>query len=442
MTNTRGPRAQQGFIVPILLAVIIALLIATGYLLYANKKVSLPADTNTNTNNATTSPDTSLETSSSTSEQTAANTTVLGVAGMKQYTDTNFGFSFWYPATWRIKEGPTAADMSRVYEGGTFSKTITVTPQSSDGGVFGDGISIIEFTSSGKSITDNSNCGPAEGCPVSVRYYFDSTSHAWMKYSALYGGGSRTDVADISNNSMGGLHIFHGNARFGDNVIVPLSAKNFLVVQNTSTGTNRIEHLANTIVALNPAVATPVNIGEQNKQITIEGVLYGALGTALDNGQWFIYNNLVYDNSGNIVIGADAATFKPIHIFSDGYVSTVTGFATDRLHVYHYASMGEELNNADPLTFTLIRQAYQVPYTKTSGKYGQSFTSYDLSYEKDKSHVWYGGTLIPGADPATFVVTGNTYQQNADGTYTMAHDAKHVYGTNANGKVTVDGVTI
>src|SRR5690242_8391899 len=30
------------------------------------------------------------------------------VPGMSQYTDANFGFSFWYPAAWRLTDGPVA----------------------------------------------------------------------------------------------------------------------------------------------------------------------------------------------------------------------------------------------------------------------------------------------------------------------------------------------
>ena len=90
----------------------------------------------------------------------------------------------------------------------------------------------------------------------------------------------------------------------------------------------------------------------------------------------------------------------------------------------------------------MIRQAYQIPYAKDSGSYGQSFTAYDTTYEKDKSHVWNGSKLVPGADPNTFVVTGNDLTLNSNGGLTLAHDANHVYGVDAKGNVTVDGVTV
>jgi hypothetical protein len=97
------------------------------------------------------------------------------------------------------------------------------------------------------------------------------------------------------------------------------------------------------------------------------------------------------------------------------------------------------LTDADPATFVMIRQAYQIPYATSSGKYGQSFTSYDTTYEKDKSHVWDGAKLVPGADPKTFIVIG---EFNPGGNTTLAHDANHTYGEDVGGNITIDGVTI
>ncbi len=201
----------------------------------------------------------------------------VSVSGMLQYTDSIFGFSFWYPATWSVqKKEAFDTNPEKTYEGGSLIETITVSPP--QGSSYG--IAIEEFVSADKSIKDNSVCGPADGCPSAIRYYFDSSIHTWMKDSYFdygqYSSPTKTAPADVSVNSMGGLHILRGNARFGDNVIVPLSAKNFLVVHNVGVGTNSIKFLANTILALDPAVATPVSSAQQIQTIQAEGNEYAS----------------------------------------------------------------------------------------------------------------------------------------------------------------------
>lgn len=244
----------KGF-VSILIVIIALVIIGGGIYLSKNKKV---------------------ETSISADIETQANS--IEVAGMQQYTDQNFGFSFWYPKSWSIKESIVPdKDLAEIYEGGKIIKSVTVaSPEEPN-----DGIAIEEFISSDKSIKDNSVCGPAEGCASSLRYYFDSNTHTWMLESYFdfgqYSGGnlpSKIIAANVSNNSMGGLHILYGNARFSDNRIIPLSAKNFLVVHNVSAGTGPIEPLAKTILALDPKVATPLSREEQIKMIQMEADAY------------------------------------------------------------------------------------------------------------------------------------------------------------------------
>jgi hypothetical protein len=53
--------------------------------------------------------------------------------------------------------------------------------------------------------------------------------------------------------------------------------------------------------------------------------------------------------------------------------------------------------------------------------------------------VWDGTKLVPGADPKTFIVTG---EFNPGGNTTLAHDANHTYGEDAEGNITIDGVII
>jgi len=75
--------------------------------------------------------------------------------------------------------------------------------------------------------------------------------------------------ADVSFNTMGGLHIF-STLQKENASIIPLSAQHFLIVGEYSgqNPTNDIElPLVKTIVATDSSVATPVSVAEQIQTI-------------------------------------------------------------------------------------------------------------------------------------------------------------------------------
>ena len=198
----------------------------------------------------------------------AANASPTAVAGMQEYTDTNLGYSFWYPATWNLNTN--ASGGISALSGGVVTQTLAV----GSAGNMSDGITLQDFVSNGLSITDSSNCGPVDGC-YAVKYYFNPTVHEWMKevYATSTSSGVNA-VADISVNTMGGLHIFPGNMRFQNDVIIPLSGTHFVVVSGTSAGGILETPLANTIVATDPSVATPVSTALQTQAIQAEMTAY------------------------------------------------------------------------------------------------------------------------------------------------------------------------
>ena len=358
----------------------------------------------------------------------------VSVSGMQQYTDSNFGFSFWYPSNWTIQQ-PSSSQYIAI-SGGTINRTIVIGPTNDPS----NSIAIQQFASSGMGITDSSAAGPAGNGSLSLTYFFNPSIHTWMMQDTDGENNTTTVAANVSTNTMGGLHILRGNARFGDDYIIPLSAEHFLVVSSVGAGTIQEAWLAKTITAADPSIATPVSAAAQAKIIHTEGLLYHALGTAIYNSVWYIDGQYVYDAQGNIMTGANPATFRGINTYSDGFTETTgTVFATDGIHVYNDGTGGGVvLQDADPATFTLIRQQYQVPYKNQPG----SATEYNTTYEKDKSHVWDGAKLIPSADPNTFVVTGNDLTSNGSDGYTLAHDAHNVYGEDAKGNVTVEPIIV
>ncbi len=426
---------QKGFIVPVLLAVIALLVVGGGVYVYKSKKTEAP------TPPVSVSP----TSQSATNNQTSSSTTKISVAGMNQYTDSNFGFSFWYPNTWSVQ----SAQIKNNYAGGTIQKALTIAPPSDPNGSNGSAITIDEFYSSTREITIPSDlCSPMSGASVAAhRYYFDANTHTWMieipayvrsseRDGSQYNVPASTKVADVSSNTMGGLHMLSAGCS-GD--VIP-RAHNFIIFQYNSRDTGPYYiNIAKTITATDLSVATPVSSALQIQTITDAGVMLGAIGTKV--GEWYVTNEHVYNWHGDIVASVNPSTFRLISTYSDG--TTGTQYATDGVGVFAtWSAEAPVLNGADPTTFVAIRQQYQIPYAPSSGLYGQSFTAYDTQFAKDKLHVWYQGRQIPGADPSSFIVTGYTYVQNSIGGYTLAHDANHLYGTDTKGKFTIDNVAI
>lgn len=186
----------------------------------------------------------------------------ISVPGMSQYVDVSFGFSFWYPSAWPIKiTVPTDANI-KAFPGGTVRKWITVGAPGA--------VTIAEVYSATATIEDTGGAGPIGP----IKYWFDSNAHAWMttnNESGLNPSFSGQAPADVSHNTMGGLHMLAGTSRF-DSSIIPLSAQNFLFV-NDGGGANAI-FLAKTVVATDPAVATPVSAAEQQTAIEAEAKAY------------------------------------------------------------------------------------------------------------------------------------------------------------------------
>lgn len=93
---------------------------------------------------------------------------------------------------------------------------------------------------------------------------------------------------------------------------------------------------------------------------------------------------------GKVIEGCDAASFEYLRLH----------FAKDRQHAYFCYSSGSPpmiLPGSDAKTFEVIGVA-----------------SEDFGYAKDAKQVYRGGNVVPGADPATFVVDPNDTENASD----------------------------
>jgi hypothetical protein len=176
--------SQKGS-VALIVIILIVIVLAGGYYFYSVKNNQTPQGDMTQ-NNAT----------SSTQTNSNSNSNEIAVAGMSKYTDGDFGFSFWYPSSWQVKIlDNTHGNIIH----GKLAKILQIGPD----------ITLEEVHSTDLSITDTSGkWGPST-------YFFNPSTHTWMAHKDNDMIGARgTTTADVSNNTMGGLHIFPSSFGF------------------------------------------------------------------------------------------------------------------------------------------------------------------------------------------------------------------------------------
>ncbi len=176
------------------------------------------------------------------------------VAGMSQYTDADFGFSFWYPSGWSVQISQTGIATDRLI------RSLVVSDTSGKQLFYVDDFQNVN----GQSLwVDKNN---------TESYFFDSTASVWT-HQTISGGSVSKQTADTSVNTMGGLHMFSWNAfPSASDVLIPLSASTFVGVSSIAGAT--VVPLAQTIVATNPVVAIPVSTAQQIVTIQAESAAY------------------------------------------------------------------------------------------------------------------------------------------------------------------------
>ncbi len=252
--------------------------------------------------------------------------------------------------------------------------------------------------------------------------YTHDASHAWWiageydKGNPISGADGSTFAALSSGYAKDASHVFSQNAILAGAdpaTFVSLSdgfAKDATHVYDGSTVLTGIDPA--TVVVLdsswlkdkNHVYATPFlsSVAGENRAI-VQGAdpsTFVALGLGYGKDSNNVYWSSYYHNSA-IVQGADVKTFE-----------VASTYAKDANHIY---DIGTVLTNADVTSFHRV---------------GNSI------FYADKSHIWTTGeigtgamSIIQGADPNTFVLTGTD----------TAKDANHTYSFDAKGYLLVDG---
>lgn len=164
------------------------------------------------------------QTASSTASSTSGtpNPTVSStVAGMSEYSDLTYGFTFWYPSALQVV--PSTTDDSASFPGGTEVEKLQVGPEGA--------ITIAVVNSPASTITDEP-FNHASPIPQTKYFYDEMTGKLMVTYpQGADGGNSATTTVKVSKTTISGLPMLPSGLRF-DATIIPLSTTRFLVIND------------------------------------------------------------------------------------------------------------------------------------------------------------------------------------------------------------------
>ena len=177
------------------------------------------------------------------------------VPGMSRFTDTEFGFSFWYPAAWKVVDQPVA-DPTRNgwFPDAKIVKELAIrNPAAWDNEDQLPGVMIQELLAP-RGLTELGRSKSASPVGVDQKIFFDSGTRRWMFETLTEspdGTPPATSPTEITRRTIGGLPIFWGATRGGAEVIVPLDGFHFLAISSLVDPGNYDSHtyLAATVVA-------------------------------------------------------------------------------------------------------------------------------------------------------------------------------------------------
>ena len=268
------------------------------------------------------------------------------VPGMSRFTDAGFGFSFCYPATWKVMDEPVA-DPTRDgwFPDAKIVKELQIrNPAAANDDGQPTGVMLEELLAPG-GLTEHGRSKSPSPVGIDDRHFFDSGTRRWM-YATLSespdGSPPATSPAEISRRTVGGLPIFGGAVRGGAEVIVPLDGSHFLAMSTLDYPDDCHIYLAATVVATGPSAGQRASEQLQVETIRQEGVKLGVIGQSI--GFWYKDRQNVYDFEGKVIHGADPKTFAPLS--GEGPNAF---FARDGMHVY--GRYGAVIPGADPKTF-------------------------------------------------------------------------------------------
>lgn len=196
----------------------------------------------------------------------------ISVPGMSEYTDADFGFSFWYPSGWNVMSTTTTIRSLTETSG-----DVTAGPQ---GSIV---LKTLAVSNDAKTIYIEEIVSPmgiywADGCRYCQESeYFSTSTHQWL-HEILTNGGSQSDPSyklitsivqrDSMKFTMGGLPFLNIYTDENTAMTIALTTSEFIM------GYPDAGSLLKTIVATDSPVATPVSAAQQIATIQAEKDAY------------------------------------------------------------------------------------------------------------------------------------------------------------------------
>jgi len=197
---------------------------------------------------------------------TSTANTSTSVSGMTEYTDSSFGFSFWYPSSWTVSQ---VAVVDSGLSGATTTKSLEVSDAQHDGFLIDEAV----FPSGPITV-------PSGTCMAS--YNTDSRSGQWMQTVSRCDGATNIPTAyATSSNTMGGLPVFLAqNGISSVSYIVPVdwatNEKTILVSPIHSPQPEDITPIVSTIIPTDSVMSSIIgSMAEQTQTIQAEAKAYG-----------------------------------------------------------------------------------------------------------------------------------------------------------------------
>lgn len=191
----------------------------------------------------------------------------ISVPGMSEYTDSSFGFSFWYPSAWTVSELP----ITQSYLPNLADATVVQRLQIAGGsGQDNAELDVVQFPTTSITV-------PTAGCTGT--YFYSAANNEWMQTSSGGDGCAGTTPYTQTPNTMGGLPTLFTQAGIGAvQYIVPLNSTSLQtsVVVGSSGMYSILIPTADTITATNPSAATPESVVQQKAAIQAEQSAYAS----------------------------------------------------------------------------------------------------------------------------------------------------------------------
>jgi len=206
--------------------------------------------------------------------------TNTAVPGMSQFTETAFGFSFWYPTAWKVMEKPvTDPTRDGWFPDARIVKELDITNPNADPEDHNNdqppGV-ILEELLAPSGLTELGRSKSPSPVGMDERYFFDKKKQQWM-YAQLTeapnGAPPATYPANFPNKTIGGLPFFYGAVRGGAEMIVALDATRFLAISTMDYGGDYSHtYLAATVADTDPHAGQHASEQRQAQVIRQEAV--------------------------------------------------------------------------------------------------------------------------------------------------------------------------